>query len=201
MKTLLKDVIRLGLILTAFTVVACVGLAFVNQVTKPIIDGLDARRTEQSLKNLFAGAESFEMVPEFPAGAGAVKFASAYLVSKGGQSIGLAVKAAGPTYGGDTVLLVGVGSDAKVAGVIVLDNKDTPGLGANAKNPNYYVDKASKTTFPGQFRGKPLSDPFEAKKDVIAITASTITSRGIAVIVKQAGDAATAYLAAHGGKQ
>jgi electron transport complex protein RnfG len=79
-------------------------------------------------------------------------------------------------------------------GVRVLANTDTPGLGANSASPTYFVDKVKKVTFPGQFAGKPLSDSFEVKKDIEAITAATITSKALAKIVKAAGDAAGAWL-------
>ena len=56
------------------------------------------------------------------------------------------------------------------------------------------MDKTSKTTFPGQFSGKPVTDAFEVKKDVVAITASTITSKALTNMVKQAGAAGAAWL-------
>jgi electron transport complex protein RnfG len=56
------------------------------------------------------------------------------------------------------------------------------------------VDKAAGKTFYGQFAGKSVNDPFEAKNDVIAITASTISSRSISAIVKSAGIAGKAWL-------
>ncbi len=195
MKALFKNVMKLGLILTAYTVVACVGLAFMDQITRPIIGGHEARRTERSLKSLFPDGDGFEAIEGFSAGADKVKFLAAYKITKGGEPVGVAVKAAGPSYGGDITVLVGVARDEKIAGAIILSHKDTPGLGANAMNPNYFVDKKTKTTFPGQFAGKPVSDPFEPKKDVIAITASTITSRAVSTVVKRAGEAGNAYLA------
>jgi electron transport complex protein RnfG len=59
------------------------------------------------------------------------------------------------------------------------------------------VDKAAGLTFYGQFTGKSAEDPFEATNDVIAITAATITSRAISVIVKNAGIAGKAWLDSH----
>jgi electron transport complex protein RnfG len=123
-----------------------------------------------------------------------IRFDQTYEVTRAGAPLGLAIKVAGNSYGGESTLLVGVGTDRRIAGVKVLDTKDTPGLGANAKSPTYFVDKTSKTTFPGQFTGKPLADPFEVKRDVTAITASTITSRALTNMVKQAGIAASSYL-------
>ncbi|MDP3129937.1 MAG: FMN-binding protein, partial [Bacillota bacterium] len=155
-----------------------------------------------SLKGLFPTASSFEPA-EIASPDPAVKFEASYVATDATGSLGLATKASGNSYGGMAIVLVGVGHDNKLIGVRVLENKDTPGLGANASVPSYFVDKSSKTTFPGQFAGKSLGDAFEVKKDVQAITASTITSKALTKIVKTVGDAGAAWLAAQaasGGK-
>jgi Na+-translocating ferredoxin:NAD+ oxidoreductase RnfG subunit len=85
--------------------------------------------------------------------------------------------------------------------VKVLENKDTPGLGANAASLTYYVDKATKTTFPGQFAGKKLTDGFVVKKDVIPITSATITSQSITNLVQVVGKAASDVLGIGGSSQ
>jgi len=105
--------------------------------------------------------------------------------------LGIAVQVQGSSYGGATVLLVGVSTDGTITGVKVIENKDTPGLGANAANPSYYVDRATKTTFPGQFAGKKVTDPFIVKEDVIPITSATITSSAITNLVRIVGKAAS----------
>jgi electron transport complex protein RnfG len=56
------------------------------------------------------------------------------------------------------------------------------------------VDQAAGTTFYGQFAGKAVTDPFEVRGDVQAITASTITSTAVAAAVKAAGTGAAVWL-------
>jgi electron transport complex protein RnfG len=90
--------------------------------------------------------------------------------------------------------MAGVNAEGFITGVKILEHSDTPGLGANAASPKYFVDKANGITFYGQFTGKRINDPFEVKNDVTAITASTITSRAVTQAVKAAGIAATAWL-------
>ncbi|HOX32915.1 MAG TPA: FMN-binding protein [Spirochaetales bacterium] len=190
---MIKQFAKLGLILAAFAGVACAGLAVVYVATKDQIAANAGKQLNESLKDLFAEAEEF--APEsLESPDPAVAFQAAYVARRGGSPLGIAIKASGPSYGGDSVLLVGVGLDRRLVGVRVLENKDTPGLGANAASPTSYVDKAAKTTFPGQFAGKPISEAFEVKKDVQAITASTITSRALTKIVKAAGGAAGSWL-------
>ena len=197
---MIKQFAKLGLILAAFSAVACVGLAFVNGATEAQIAANASKQLNESLTGLFPAASGFEDVSATVSSPDpAVKFDAAYLAKGGSGSLGLAVKASGNSYGGVAIVLVGVGKDRRLVGARVLDNKDTPGLGANAAVPTYFVDKSSKTTFPGQFAGKSLGDAFEVKKDVVAITASTITSKAITKIIKAAGDAGSAWLAAAGG--
>lgn len=200
---MMKGIVKLGLILAAFAATACVGLAFVNQATDAQIELNQAKQLEESLKGLFPTAESFKDISsEISSADPSIKLDQSYLVEAAGAPIGIAVKASGPSYGGVASILVGLKPELTIAGVRVLETKDTPGLGANAAVPTYFVDKSKRTTFPGQFQGKALTDKFVVKEDVSAITASTITSVAITKIIKTAGDAAGAYLErlAQGGK-
>jgi electron transport complex protein RnfG len=90
---------------------------------------------------------------------------------------------------------VGVSAEGVITGIKILEHADTPGLGANAASPSYFVNRAEGITFYGQFAGKAVADPFEVKDDVIAITASTITSRAVTAAVKAAGKGVLAWLA------
>jgi len=198
-----KDIFKLGLALALFAAGACVALALVYTVTKPVIDGIEAKNLQQSLKDIFPDADTFSEVDGgLETGDPGVVVEGAWKASRGSEVLGVAVKALGKSYGGDAAMLVGVGTDRRIAGVRILILKDTPGLGANATSPTYFVDKSAGTTFPGQFAGKPVTDPFEVKGDVVAITASTITSKALANIAKRAGMAGTSWLesAAAGGK-
>jgi Na+-translocating ferredoxin:NAD+ oxidoreductase subunit G len=191
--------VRLGMILTAFAVFACVGLSFVYASTRERIAANSTRQLDESLKELFASADEF--APERLESADpAVGFLAAYVARRGGAVLGVAITASGRSYNGQTVVLVGVGADRKIVGARVLENHDTPGLGANAASPTYFVDRAKRLTFSGQFAGKPVSDEFAVKRDVQAISASTITSRAVARIVKAAAESAGSLLGAELGK-
>jgi electron transport complex protein RnfG len=200
---MIKQYFRLGLVLAAFAVAACVGLSFVYAATKDRIAANQGRRLTESLRAFFPEAESFKDIgASLPACAGQTKMESAFAAERGGAILGVAVEATGPSYGGPVTVLIGLGTDRRIAGVRVLASSDTPGLGLNALNPGYYVDRVKKLTFPGQFFGKPLTDDFVVRQDVDAITASTITSRAITTIVKAAADAGESWIErnAQGGK-
>ena len=193
-----KDILRLGISLALYSGFACVALAFVYTITAPTIASHDKEQLELSLRDLFPEADSF---PEIEAGIGpsgeGVLFEKAYKAVRGDAVLGLAIKATGKSYGGAASMLVGIATDRRISGARILTLTDTPGLGANAQSPTYFVEKRSKTTFIGQFAGKALSDGFTVKDDVIAISASTITSKALTLIVKMAGDAGSAWLEAN----
>jgi electron transport complex protein RnfG len=191
----MKGNFKLGVVLAIFAVVGCVSLAGVYSITESAIAEQSQKALNASLKEIFPDAASFEDVSaKVVSSVTGIKFEQAYLVKSQTAPLGLAIKAVGTSYGGPAKLLIGVKPDRSVAGVRVLELNDTAGLGANAKNPGYFVKKAEKITFPGQFAGKLLTDPFEVKKDVVAITASTITSKSLTVIVKATAEAAATWL-------
>jgi electron transport complex protein RnfG len=196
----MKNMLKLGLVLACFATAACVGLALVYNVTREIIATRSQADLEAALKDLFPSADGFsEITGQIASPEDTISFGSQYAIKQGNTLLGAAIQASGPSYGGLITALVGVGIDGRIAGVKILEHQDTPGLGANASLPSYYVDKAAKLTFYGQFAGKSVGDPFEAKGDVAAVTASTITSRAVSSVVKAAGTAASAWLNAQSG--
>jgi electron transport complex protein RnfG len=190
--------LKLGIILACYAAAACVGLAFVYSGTAGTIAARTQADLEDSLKTLFPGADTFNSLdgaisPEDNSFA----FESQYEARKNGAIVGAVVQVVRASYGGNIKVLVGIGTDGRISRIKILEHKDTPGLGANAASPSYYIDK-EKTTFYGQFENKPIDNPFEVKNDVTAITAATITSRAVASAVKAAADAAAKWLSAQG---
>jgi electron transport complex protein RnfG len=194
----MKGMLKLGFVLALYATAACVGLAFVYSGTAGIIAGRQQADLEASLRDLFAEADSFEDIRgAISSPDPGVAFEALYAARQGGRIIGVALRASRASYGGPITVLVGVGNDGRIRRIKILEHKDTPGLGANAASPAYYVDKPAKRTFYDQFTGKGLDDPFEVHQDVTAVTASTITSRAVTGVVKTAGDAAYAWLSAN----
>lgn len=190
------NTIKLGLVLTAYAVAACVGLAFVYGQTKSRIDQQDILNLELSIKELFPNADSFEdlggVIQSPDSG---ISFEDEYGITQNGERIGAVIQASTGSYGGPIRVLVGVSADGTITRTKIMSHSDTPGLGANAGNEKYFVNREAGITFYGQFAGKKVSDPFEPKQDVIAITASTITSTAVSGIVRTAGRAAAEWLA------
>jgi len=196
----LAGMVKLGCILAVYATVACVMLAFVYAGTSKIIASRVAADQQAALKDIFPEADSFEPVQGVASPDPSVSIIDAYLAKKNGTTAGMALKLSRASYAGPIVLLAGVSVDKRITGVKIMEHSDTPGLGANAASPSYFVDRANGITFYGQFKGKNISDPFTVKGDVVAITASTITSKAVAQAVKAAGQAAAEWLSAGGSK-
>jgi electron transport complex protein RnfG len=196
----MKETFKLALALMCFATVACVGLAFVYASTAERIELNQAAKLNAALKDIFGEDAVFEEIAG-PVGGGesTVSFGGAYRAKKGNALAGIAMNVSGQGFNDAITALVGVGIDGKIAGVRVLKNTDTPGLGANASSPAYFVDKPENTkTFYGQFAGLAADGSIRVKKDggqVDAITAATITSRVVSLLVNAAGEAGKTWLA------
>lgn len=97
-----------------------------------------------------------------------------YKVEEDGKIVGAALKlSTSKGYSGNISFLLGVNASKKVAGVYILEHKETPGLGTKATSKKWW----------GQFLEKGFDNfKFKVKKDggdVDAITAATITSRAV----------------------
>ncbi len=78
-------------------------------------------------------------------------------------------------YAGPVKLMVGMDTSGVITGVAILAHNETPS----------YVTRIYEPWFTGQFKGKPLSDPFELGKDVDGITRATVTVEAIASSIRE----------------
>jgi electron transport complex protein RnfG len=194
MKSVVKFAITLGLIaaITGFA------LAIVYQITKPIIEAQDLKALQQGLSEIFPGDYEFVKLDKPISSADpSVQITESYLVKDKStqKNVGMVARVVVPGSQAPIEMLVGIKSDGTVSGVKILKLKETAGLGANADNPKYYVDKKNKITFLGQFIGKNVEkDKLIPKEDIIAMSGATITSRAVSTGVKVAGQAIVSYL-------
>jgi electron transport complex protein RnfG len=200
----MKDTIKMTAALVLFAALACAGLAVVYESTSKTIAERQRKDLDDALRTLFPEGEEF-MAIEGGIGAaadGKVAIGDSYAVRKGGTLIGAAVNAASGGFQADIAALVGVDTAGTITGVKILQISDTPGLGANAAKENYYVNKQRKTTFYGQFAGMKATGNIAVRKDggaVEAITAATVTSRAVSLIVRNAAAAGFEWIRANGG--
>ncbi len=185
----MKNMIKLGLALAAFASVACVLLAVVSLLTAPAIAAAKEAEVNAGLTVVFSRASAFEKAPGFtPDTATAVKAENLYLAKKDGSVVGAVIQASGPTYDKATILL-GLDLTRTITGIKFLSISDTPGFGQRATEPAFYT----------QFAGKSANDNFVVGSDVDVISGATITSKGVAQLVKYASYVAGKFLAANYG--
>ena len=184
---------KLGFILAVFATASCIMLAFVYAGTKPLIDQRQEVELVKAENELFPDADSFEEIKNIESPDPAVTILLAHSALKNGEVIGAVLELSRASYSGPIMTMVGVSTDGFITGVKILEHSDTPGFGANAASPKYFVDSEKRITFYGQFTGKHVTHPFRVNQDVIAITASTITSSAVSASVKAAAIAANAW--------
>ena len=195
--------LKLGLVLAVYAAAACVGLAFVYAGTEKIIAERQQADLDAALRELFPEADSFKTITDIRIQDPAVIIegdknnpnnTGAFEALQNNSTLGVALRTSRTSYSGPIKILVGVGADGKIKGIKILENTDTPGLGANAGSKTYYLDRARGIHFYDQFEAKAVTDPFVPKQDVAAITAATITSTAVSASVKAAGEAAVAWM-------
>ena len=194
---------KLGLILALYAAAASVGLAFVYAGTAEIIAQRQQADLDAALLELFPDADSFNPIADIQSADPTVIIegdkenpsnTGAFEAIKNNSTLGVALRTSRASYSGPIKILVGVGTDGAIKGIKILENTDTPGLGANAGSKTYFVDRSRGIRFYDQFTGKSTRDPFEPKQDIAAITAATITSTAVSASVKAAGIAAMEWM-------
>ena len=159
------------LVLTVIALVAAVALATTNLITEKPIAEQNLGENQQALKAMFPEADEFAEVS--PGESSGVDFV--YEVKQSGQTIGYAVKETVQGYGGSIEVLTGMESGGILRGISVggPDFKETEGLGARAKEPE----------FTDQFAGK--TPPLKLGETIDGISGATITSRAVVDGVNQ----------------
>ncbi|HPX26292.1 MAG TPA: FMN-binding protein [Treponemataceae bacterium] len=171
----MKQMIKLGLILALYTSIACVSLALVSNLTSGAIKAAAQKELNDGLRKVYPDADNFTLVEGDFTGTDSVQIDAVYKAEKDSSIIGAVVQATGSTYDKAT-MLVGIRSDKTITSIQFLSLTDTPGFGQKALEP----------AFKDQFNGKSANDEFAIGADVDAISGSTITTKGVITIIKNA---------------
>lgn len=175
----MREFLRLAGILTLVSVISAWALSSTYNITKPIID---LKRYQKKIEALalvlppFDNQPDKEMVKLTTEKGEVIEF---YVGRKNGQPTGIAFKKNTVGYGGNIGLMIGVTPEGKIYGVQVMEQNETPGLGAKISHPNFLK----------QFTNKDLSSTrWEVKKlggDFDQISAATVSSRAITKGIKE----------------
>jgi len=140
----LNDIVKPGFALLAITVIAAFLLGGVYAVTKDTIYKNDCAAKCEAMTHVLHTADDFPEEGKTETGnkTGIISYSKGY---GGGVFVGYAIEAAVVGYGGDIVLLVGIGPDGAVTGVDIVSHSETPGLGAKAGEDGFREQYIGKT--------------------------------------------------------
>lgn len=176
-----------SILIPILAIIVCAGLLFgVTMATSGMY--LDNSRAWhlKDLKMMLPGATEFTVEP--------YDGEDANIVSVHKADIGYVIETRAYGYAGDITMLVGVNRDGKVTGLVVRDQSETVGLGANALSDTDFLAQFLNKT--GSFAiGAPGADAFSGATGeastgeeiyVDGITGATVTSKAIARCVSSA---------------
>ena len=178
------SMIKLGLILCAYAVVACAMLALVNNFTAPKIAENQTKKVSAAMQEFFPESGlTFETINDFtPPVVGAITVDEMYVAKRGNEIVGGAAQVTGPTYDQGTIL-IGIKTDGTVTGLKFLKLTDSPGFGLKANDATFKLPNGK--TFYDQFEGKNAKDGFVAGQNFDAISGATITSEAVSSLINE----------------
>lgn len=189
MKKLESSLINMTLVLTGVAVIVGVVLAYVNDLTSGPINAQKGKALADGIKAVMVCEDlvvtKTDTVRQNDAKGKEFTYIIYQTKDSQGQDLGAAVESTTGGFGGELKVLVGFNTEGKILGYTLLEQTETPGLGAKADK---WFQKGEK----GDIIGKTPVEPLKVSKDggqIDAITASTITSRAFLLAVNNAYNA------------
>ncbi len=154
----MKDIIKPVIVLASICLVVTAMLAYVNQLTQPVIKAAEEQAAAAARSEVLPDAKEFiridaDGLPE-----------EVNEIYKGSDNSGYVVQVHTKGYGGDIKIICGVGMDGRVRGVKTLSHSETSGVGTKAVDNN--------SGYRERFVGKTKKEC----ADVDTITGATISS-------------------------
>lgn len=159
--------------LVIVTLVASTALGYVYELTKGPIAAAKLAAKMKAIDEVVVPYDNNPVEEMYKISVeGSVDSLEVYPAKKDGKLMASAIRSFSPKgYGGNIWLMVGLLPDGNIQSIVVLEHKETPGLGTKMNN----------IEFQEQFLGKnPSSFNLKVQKDggdVDALTGATITSR------------------------
>lgn len=167
------EIIKVAVILFLITAASAMILAFVNSVTAPIIAEQETLKMQDAMAEVLPDADVFEEIPlELSQESDLTKIFK--------TDAGFVVFAAPKGYGGEITMAIGIDVDYKIAGISIISQSETAGLGAKC------TDKAWQNQFIGKTENITVSKTGAAGNQIDAISSATITSKAVTKAVNEA---------------
>ncbi|HCJ66109.1 MAG TPA: hypothetical protein DHV62_01970 [Elusimicrobia bacterium] len=174
MESLTKKIVDYIFRLVLLCAIASAALAWVYVETKPRIDLEEQKMLLAARQEVLPQAEKFEE-ESFIEKTSTITYIQGY--AENGEPVGKIAETRKRGYAAPIKVLVGVDETNKITKVKILDEMETPGLGARIK----------EAKFLNQFPGKTIEE-LKLKKDkgtIDAVTGATISSRATIEAVKE----------------
>ena len=146
------EIIKVGIILFVITAALAGLLAFVNAKTAPLIEQNAIAAEQEAMKTVMPDAAGFEETEVNPNELADLSAENDGEVSKAfvaldasGEAIGACVITVTTGYDVGIQTVTGVDKNLTVTGVDIISMNETPGLGANAKNPEFRAQYEGKS--------------------------------------------------------
>lgn len=188
----MDSIFTLVLRLVIITVCAGLILGLVYAVTKDPIAQQELKKATEARQAVLPSAQEFKEIALDGIDYDHDTYADVqevYEGTAGGQTVGYTFAITTKGYKAGLKLTIGLSSDGKVAGVQITGHDETPGLGANATEPDF-TDQFKETDGPLVVAKSPTG----AVNEIQALTGATITSKGVANAVNLAREFAGQYL-------
>jgi len=137
---MIKKALSFALFLAIISSLAGGALAFVNSITKPIIDENAIAAEKANLIVLFPTVSEFTPLTVNDDSTGFIL--SAYIA----KDTGIAYKVKVMGYSADIVFMVGISNQGQIVGLSILDLRDTVGIGTRIQEPEFIDNVVGKTT-------------------------------------------------------
>ncbi|NLY90144.1 MAG: RnfABCDGE type electron transport complex subunit G [Firmicutes bacterium] len=189
--------LRLVLVLTIICVVSAAVLGWINFLTEPVIKDQRELAKQKALQEVLPTATEFQAEPaliEDISQSGVTGIMEIYRGFSGEEQEGFVFTVDQQGYASVIRMVVGVTLDGKLAGLSVISQTETPGLGAEVTDEEFLSQPA--------FRRAKIGDQLGVTKDngeVEAIASATISSRAVVRGVNAALTAAGLLLAEENG--
>lgn len=179
----MRDLVKPALVLFVIAAVAAACLGYVSAITAEPIAQAEADAKAENMAKVLECEEWGEAVTVSDS------IITDYSEGKtGGETVGYAFSVTTKGYGSGLKLMVGVDTEGTITGLAIVDcANETPGLGANAGNDNYYGEGKG---WYSQFAGKSgeltvVKGGNAGENEIDAITGATITSKAVTSAVNE----------------
>lgn len=172
----MRDILKLGIVLMIYSLIAGASLAYVNIITMTKISQNKTNAENSARNEVLPGMDGgFEQKGEGSDFTYWVGYKDAAKTSPAGYIF----IAKGKGYSSIIETMIGVGLDGKIVGMKVIFQQETPGLGTKISEIKY---GEKDPWFYRQFIGKCAEDNIKVKKDggtIDAISGATISPRAV----------------------